>query len=91
MAVKGFAVIDGIQWEGASTLAFHVVYVGINSTNPHTPGEVFDLMWVTGVSSESTQAQIEVAVADAVETKLTNDHGITFGPLDTVRLVGGAL
>lgn len=90
MAVKGFALVDEVRWEGSSTVAVHMLYVGLASTNPHDP-EVYGLMLVEDISTGITQVSLDATLAEALKDKLTDDHGFSFGPTDTVRIFGSTL
>lgn len=90
MAVRGFGFIDEIQWEGANTVGVHIIYTGLDATNPHDP-EVYGGFWVNSVSPGLTQSAMDADLMDALQARLENEHGFTFEIGDSVRLHGSGL
>lgn len=86
MAVKGIAIITDVNWEGEDTFNVQITYIGM--TNASEVKGAFNLVELSPTISALT---FESNVKSAVKDKLIADHGFSFGPLDSVRLIGATL
>lgn len=84
MAVKAIGTIWGVHWQSATLFNIDVAYCGM------TPQDVSGNYNVVDIPATLNDAQFKAFVEDAVKAYITSEHGVTFEPSDTVRLLGVA-
>lgn len=87
MAVKAVCIVNAVAHSTNAGL-FHAIlsYAGIESGNALTGS-----LTLLDISPTITAATLEANLKQAVKDELVNNHGYSFGLLDTVRLIGALL
>lgn len=87
MAVKAVCIVNAVAHSSTGGL-FHAIlsYAGIESGN-----QVTSSLTLLDISPTISAATLEANLKQAVKDELTNNHGYSFGFLDTVRLIGALL
>lgn len=86
-SVKAVAYLEGIRGtdivpDGVATLTLVIAYVGLDPAIPIT-GDLF----ITGIPGGMNSGDIQKKISDAVIAELTSEHGYTFDPNDSVRIL----
>jgi hypothetical protein len=85
MAIKGVAMMIGIESQNVGVFKVSLYAAACDGLGGH--GQC----WVDDVSASALSTTINDAIADAAKTYLANEHGVSFGPLDTVRVLSGII
>lgn len=87
MAVKAVAIIIGSAPTGSTGDIKLSMWVSSVDENPQTDARISAQCWSDEVASNALAATISTACQQGAKDYLTNECGLTFGMLDTVRVL----
>lgn len=79
--LRGIGQVSNLHYVNEDTASIEMNYIVLGETN-------IESAMTVEVSGSDTAFENQGALIQALRNKLTADHGVTFGPGDTVRIFG---